>query len=119
MSSDEYKAACQCPNAFMRGALEETVRVLQAEAPELVPLIEQALSQAAIEKPKRHAGDETTDYFRVHISAADAEAIRDAFGDKEAEAVSPEGNTTALASHYAGIADAWACCHLWLEDAAV
>lgn len=118
MSIDEYKAACQRPDAFTRGALEETVRVLQAEAPELVPLVEQALSQAAIEKPKRHAGDETTDYFRVHISVNDAVAIRDAFVDKEAEAVSPDGDTTALAIHYAGMADAWACCQLWLEDAA-
>jgi len=40
MSVDEYKAACQRPDAFTREALKETVRVLQAEAPELVPLVE-------------------------------------------------------------------------------
>ena len=113
---DKYKTACQHPYAFTRGALEETERVLEVKAPKLVPLIEQILSQLAIEKPSQHTGDQNSDYIYVRISLPDAETIRDAFVDMEVDSVSPDGDTTALAHHYAGMADAWTGYLLWLED---
>lgn len=116
MLSDEYKAARRSPDAFGRSTLEETVRVLRAEAPELAPLIELALNQPPIDKPRRHTGEEWTDFIRVSIGFSDAETIRDAFVSKEVEAVSSEGSTTALAGHYAGRADAWTNYLVWLED---
>ena len=114
--SDKYKVACQYPYAFARGVLEETERVLKVKAPELVPLIEQTLSQSAIEKSSQHTGDQRTDYFYVRIDLLAAEVIRDAFVDMEVASVGLDGSTTALASYYAGMADAWTDCLLWLED---
>lgn len=116
MQSDKYKVASQHPCAFSRGALEETERVLKLTVPALVLLIEQALSQSAIEKPSRHTGGQNTDFISVQISLPDAEIIRDAFVDMEAASVGRDGSTTALASQYAGMADAWTNYMLWLED---
>ena len=45
MLSGEYRASCQLPDVFGHSALEEAVRVLRVEAPELVPLIERVLRQ--------------------------------------------------------------------------
>lgn len=118
MSSEEYKAAKRSPDAFGRSTLEETVRVLRAEAPELTLLIELALNQPPIDKPRQHTGEEWADFLRVNIGSSDAETIRDAFVSKEVEAVSPEGGTTALAGYYAGIADAWTNYLVWLEGSA-
>jgi len=81
-------------------------------------LIELALSQPPIDKPRRHTSEEWTDFIRVSIGPSDAETIRDAFVSKEVEAVSPEDGATALAGHYAGMADAWADYLVWLEDSA-
>ncbi len=112
----KYKAACQHPYAFTRGALEETVRVLKVKAPESVPLVEQALCQVAVEKPSRYTGDQNTDYIYIRIDLLDVEIICDAFVDMEAASVSADGDTTALASHYARMADVWSGYLLWLED---
>ena len=115
MLSGEYRASCQLPDVFGHSALEEAVRVLRVEAPELVPLIERVLRQPPIEKPQRHTNEGWTDYIRVSLAFSGAETIRDAFVSKEIEAVSPEGGTTALARYYAGMADAWTNYLVWLE----
>lgn len=117
MQVDEYKAMCQHPDVFSRSTLEETVRVLQTGGYELMPLIERTLLQPPLEKPCAHVGDATTDFFRVAISASEAEAIRDACIDEEvASVVGPEGYNAALARYYGKLADLWTDYIIFIED---
>lgn len=65
------------------------------------------LALKPIEKPKKHRDEQECDYFKVAILELDAEEIIKELGALEAQFVSPEGHTTALASHYASLLDRW------------
>jgi len=107
MSPRDYKAACERPDVFRRSVLVETLRVVQAELPELALRLEAILNQPPLEKPHLHTGEKWNDFICVSISVSDAEMARGLFVDRESGTVSLGGNATALTGHYAEIADAW------------
>ena len=65
------------------------------------------LSQAPIAKPPKHIGGPETDFFQVNLTEEEVEQIICHLFDREAAAVSPDGETTVLASYYAGLVDFW------------
>jgi len=107
MESGSYRKLCSSPEAFTRLELEHTLAALNRTDSAKKMLIEEALKAKAIEKPELHTGGKETDYIPVNICAEDADEIIEELGNLEAQAVSPEGHTTPLASHYAAILDRW------------
>ncbi len=107
MKSGSYKRLCSSPDAFTRLELEHTLVALNKTDSAKKMLIEEALQAKAIKKPESHTGGKETDYIPVNIGAGDAHEIIEELGTLEAEAVSPEGQATPLASHYADLLDRW------------
>jgi len=105
MESTDYHKLCNSPEAFSRHELEQTLVALEKTDSNKKLLIAKALEAKAIEKPELHTGGKETDYILVSISSEEADEIIEALGNLEVQAVSPEGHTTALASHYAGLLD--------------
>jgi hypothetical protein len=108
MSVTEYKASCNRPDAFNRGVLEDTVRVLSVAHPVLASQVREILAAEPISKPMLHDGDDSTDYFLVELSVDDAGGIADALGSAEGGAVGINSETTSKASHYGALHDVWA-----------
>lgn len=107
MDSAEYHKQCSSPSSFHRKELEDTYEAMKKAQSEKAKTIANALASKPIEKPKQHSGGQENDYFYVAIPEHDAEIIIEELGTLEAQSVSPEGHTTALASHYASLLDRW------------
>ena len=113
MNPKEYKRRTHEPDAFVRHALEDTLRALsERAAPQraLVELIEVILAGPVIEKPERHRDrvGEDSDFLSVsRVSKEEAWAIAGVFFDLEAACVDANGEITGLGSYYAGLCDAW------------
>ena len=107
MDSTAYHEQCSSPASFSRKQLENTLEALQQAKSEKEELISAVLGSSPIEKPKQHIGGPETDYFEVSMSEFSAELIIEVLGTLEVQNVSPEGLTTPLASHYAGLLDRW------------
>ena len=108
MDATEYKAMCSRPDTLNRGVLEDTERVLSPALPTLASKLREVLAGRPIPKPMSHDGDAGTDYFRVELSAEDAEEIANASGDAEVGAIAIGGETTPEASRFATLRDMWA-----------
>jgi hypothetical protein len=117
VTTHEYKERCSKPDAFPRGALEETVRELsrcepgQCDVP-TGPLLEPLraiLAEPPIEKPELHRGDRSTDFFSVsRVSKDEAAAIADVFVGLEVGCVDPvTGEITGSGGDYAALCGAW------------
>lgn len=57
----------------------------------LAAKVRSILASPVVPKPPRHAAGSHTDYFRVSLAHADAEAVVDTLGDSEAQAVTSGG----------------------------
>lgn len=107
VDTDRYHNLCNAPDSFSRSELEKTLLALENGGSTKAKLVYEALQSKPIEKPKLHKGGPETDYIKVNIGVEDAEKIIEELGTLEAGAVSLEGNTTPLASHYASLLDRW------------
>ena len=107
MDSASYREQCSLPSSFTRKELEDTLEALKLANSEATGMVETVLNSEPIQKPKKHAGGEESDYFNVVMSDQEAEAIVEELGALEVQSVSAEGNTTPLASHYALLLDRW------------
>ena len=90
MDSSEYRRVGASPDVLSRGTIEATHRVLSAVDAALAAKVRNILATPRVPKPPRHAAGSHTDYFRVSLAFADVEAIVQALGDSEAEAVTAE-----------------------------
>ena len=107
VDTDSYHKLCSASGAFSREELEQTLTVLDKAGSEKKILISEALKFEAIEKPELHSGGNETDFILICIQAEDADGIIEELGNMEVQAVSPEGNTTPLASRYGALLDRW------------
>jgi hypothetical protein len=106
MNAAEYKMACQQPATFSRFIIEETARLLTTDS-KLKARLEAISTQEPIQKPTLHNGERNADYFPVNLSQAEAAEIIDILLSAEAEAVSPDGETTPYASFIVRLVDVW------------
>jgi hypothetical protein len=103
----EYKILQADPRVFRRGELADTVRIVGDELPSLARAFTQLLEGRPLDKPPQHSAGVESDLFRVVVSETDVEEICEHLLTKEAAAVSPSGETTALASAIASLLDHW------------
>ena len=107
METKKYQTICNNSSSFSRLELEQTLDALEKAKSNIISLVDGVLKSKPIEKPSKHQGGKETDYYHVHIAINDAEVIVEELGTLEAQAVSPEGNTTPEASYYASLLDRW------------
>lgn len=106
VDSAEYKKLCSRPDSFQRSELNETEKAL-ARTPPLVAMIQEVLSRPPIPKPAEYSGSQVDDFFRVNLSEEATVQIIDELFDCEAGAVGQDGETTTIASKFAGLVDKW------------
>lgn len=107
MDAIEYKGVCSRPDAFNRGQLEETERILSSMHSPSAQLAGKILRSAPIAKPELHTGDARADCFLVDLDVSEAEQIMEYLIDAEAGAIGLEGQTTQETSEIANLVDAW------------
>ncbi len=107
MDDRTYHEICDSPSAFSRHELEQTLAALEKAESNLKVLVGDILKSKPIEKPTLHQGGKEEDYFLVRLAIDDAAEIVEELGGLEAQAVSPEGETTSQASQYASLLDRW------------
>ena len=105
MNSDEYRSITSRPNAFRRGDLVATAAAVRSVA--LKDCIHEILSQEPVAKPAAHTGTPTTDFLLITLSSSVVREIAEELLNAEADAVSPEGETTAAAASYADLLNLW------------
>jgi hypothetical protein len=107
MDATDYKTRCSQPNVMSRHQIESSAQVLAHSHSHLSGQLRALVLSEPICKPELHQGGTHSDYFVVNVSQQFAEDVAEALLDAEADAVSPEGETTAKASFIADLVDAW------------
>ena len=107
MEPREYKVLQADPRVFRRAELADTVRFVRDGMPGLARALTHLLEGQPLDKSAQHSGGVDSDLFRVVVSEIEAEEICGYLLSKEAGAVSPSGETTALASAIGSLVDRW------------
>ena len=97
----KYRELCDSSNVFSRWALEQTKSQLE---PPKRRLIEQVLTNAPIEKPNDHKGDDRTDMFPLSLDQETIGEIIDAL--RRAESLNKQ-TTGEVVRGYGGLIKAW------------
>jgi hypothetical protein len=108
MNAEEYKAICVRPDVFRRSVLEATEQALLQQHLSSALWLRAVLESEVLPKPELHRGSEESDCFIVKLDVVEAEEIAEHLLDAEAGAVGQNGETTADASRFASLVDAWA-----------
>ena len=110
MNSEEYKKITNSNYVLAYGILDTTLKELNnANEKDLATEIERILKYNKIEKPVLHSKphEKFTDYYKIDLTSDQVEIIADYFYNLEVNFVGKDGETTALCSYYASLADQW------------
>lgn len=106
ISASEYKRITTAPDAFSFLQLQATRRILESVQSPLAGVID-SFCLDHVEIPALYSGERYMQFYRVSASQQQASEIVQALLELEAGAVSPEGDTTNLASQLAAFVDKW------------
>lgn len=107
MNAAEYKTICQKPDIFGRFIIEETARLMPTDS-RLKGQLRAILNETPIQKPDLYKSEiSNDDHFKFNLSVTEVEEIMSILTSHEAEAVSPNGETTSRASSVADLVDIW------------
>jgi hypothetical protein len=107
IDAPEYRLLQQSPRVFRRSELSSTCRLLGEAWPGISASISRILEGEPIAKPLQHTGGPDTDLFDVAVPLLEARQVCGHLLSREAAAVSPDGDTTALASTISSLLDRW------------
>ena len=107
MEQREYKRLQEDPRVFRRAELVDSIRWLGDSLPSVTDALIRILAGQPLDKPQQHAGAPESDLFRVLVTKADVSEVCGHLLSQEAAAVSPSGETTALASKIGSLVDRW------------
>lgn len=108
MDAQEYGRLTSGPLFVSRPIIEETASILAGRSDSAKAALNHLLALSPLNKPDKHLGDSSTDYFDTTGLSDDVlEDICDHLFEAEADAVPPSGETTREASRIASLVDLW------------
>lgn len=116
MDAPSYKVKISDPCSFRKSDLEYTLYVLKENKAPEKEIIELALKNGGIKKPKSHNQPEGFDYYWVKCTDEEADNIAGYLFDAEAAAVPDSGESISAARNLAALVDIWTEFRDWLES---